>query len=1324
LVTANVVNGANVFFSVSPVTANITTADFVGANTGTITINNNQGNFALFANADYSLMDETNETFRVQVRTVSPTGNVVFVSSNVAITDFYKRINVFRFEESSRAIVEGTSVTFTVFAANLPVGTLLYYYTTGNADISGSNTGSIAMNSVSNTITITSAATVPTAAIRSFNLVLSESNLGTPIATSNAITVVDTSLAYINATGGIITPINGFRVHTFTSSNTFTVLNYNTAAYTDGNVLVIAGGGSGGGGSGNEGAGGGAGGVVSRSSIPFSVTDAYTITVGAGGSNPAGTGSNGSNSIITASGFNTITAVGGGRGGGQSSAGSPGGSGGGTPLGAPPANTGSGFGFPGPTQQGNPGGGGTGPVTPLRFGYNGGGGGWGGAGNSGQDSGPQSSSNAGSGGSGDWSTISGSNVQYAGGGGHGGIGNGANGGNAGAGGGGFGRTINPGTPNFPTANVNGTVNLGGGGGGTDRSGLPAGSGGSGIVIIRYPWVPPAGYVSVNANTAGVSQGDNAFFVVNTTFANNSVLYYDTIGNVTSSSFVSGNTGSFTVTGNATVVRLQTVKNIPTDESRMYALRIREDSATTGNIRLVSGNAFIYNSNVGLYIAATGGDIFTSGGIRTHIFTTSNNFVVTNPDRLGSGIEYFMVAGGGGAGNGGPSGGTGGGGGAGGVLFGTSSVVANTYVVTIGAGGTGMPYPGTPAGLNGGNTSVIGATTIGPGVAAVGGGGTSPWPGLLGRNGGSGGGGGSRPGPSAISGGAGYGSGTLGSTLQGRAGGGGYGDGGYPASYAVGGGGGGAGGVGATPPPSSGTNVGTGGVGIASPLSPTIPTSYGTPGPTSGRWFAGGGAGAGGSPPAPGPRAPGYFSFGGAGGGGQSSTPGFGDLAYSGNTNTGGGGGALSGGVNAAAGSGGSGIVVIRYPFIQTAEFTSVTANLTAASEGGNVFFVVRTNFANANTLFYDTIGNVTSASFVGGNTGSFVVTGNETVVRLQTTETVPLNEERIFALRVRQDAANGSIRLTSQNVYVYDSATSLYLAATGGNVFTAGGYRTHIFTTSNNFVVTDTGKLNSIEYIMVAGGGAGGVLGTTAAGGGAGGVLFGTSSVVANTYVVTIGAGGTQAPGASAPSSRGGSGSNTSVIGATTIGPGVVAVGGGGGGGQNPSSTVGGGANGGSGGGAGRGFSSEVMPAGTGFGFPGTIGSSMQGYPGGDGYPSSSGMGGGGGAGAAGSLSQPAAPGQGGVGISSLLSDSIPGFFGTPGPGPGRWFAGGGGGGHGSSPLSGGIGGAGGGGSGNLNPLGDTKRGGNVNTGGGGGADATGSGTGGSGIVIIRYPFA
>jgi hypothetical protein len=161
LVTANASDNANVFYSIFPVTANVNAQDFVGANVGKATIFNNQAVFSYFANADYSIVDETGETFKVQLRTNSTTGNIIYTTSNVEITDFYKTINVFRFEESASTVAEGSTVIFTVFAHNIPSGALLYYYTSGNAEVN-SNVGSIAMNGDSNTITLTTEITVPT----------------------------------------------------------------------------------------------------------------------------------------------------------------------------------------------------------------------------------------------------------------------------------------------------------------------------------------------------------------------------------------------------------------------------------------------------------------------------------------------------------------------------------------------------------------------------------------------------------------------------------------------------------------------------------------------------------------------------------------------------------------------------------------------------------------------------------------------------------------------------------------------------------------------------------------------------------------------------------------------------------------------------------------------------------------------------------------------------------------------------------------------------------------------------------------------------------
>jgi hypothetical protein len=173
----------------------------------------------------------------------------------------------------------------------------------------------------------------------------------------------------IDATGGTIEEIGDYRVHTFTSSDTFSVTKIDaglTAPQKAVDYVVVAGGGAGGY---SYGGGGGAGGfreahdepisgpytaspLATTSSIPISVTD-YPITIGGGGAQ-SGLYLNGQPGSPST--FSTISASGGGGGGGTGQGpGQPGGSGGGggreNGAGAGSGNTGS---YSPP--EGNPGG--------------------------------------------------------------------------------------------------------------------------------------------------------------------------------------------------------------------------------------------------------------------------------------------------------------------------------------------------------------------------------------------------------------------------------------------------------------------------------------------------------------------------------------------------------------------------------------------------------------------------------------------------------------------------------------------------------------------------------------------------------------------------------------------------------------------------------------------------------------------------------------------------------------------------------------------------------------------------------------------------------
>jgi hypothetical protein len=304
-----------------------------------------------------------------------------------------------------------------------------------------------------------------------------------------------TGAAYVTATGGTVTTCGDYKIHAFTSDATFCVSNAgNPVGSTTVDYLVVAGGAGGAGNAGNlDGAGaGGAGGYressgtasgsysvsplgAGVSALPVTVTS-YPITVGGGGTASAPTaGGVGSNSI-----FSTITSAGGGSGARSPGFGGNGGSGGGA---VNCCSGGTGNTPPTSPPQGNPGGDG------INSGSSGGGGG-GGATVAGAQ-GTLSPLRGGTGGAGATTSISGSPTAYAGGGGGAGYVGGSNpapnsGAPGGIGGGGSGGS-NPPVPHTPFDGQNATANTGGGGGGAANSGSAqtGGTGGSGIVIVRY-----------------------------------------------------------------------------------------------------------------------------------------------------------------------------------------------------------------------------------------------------------------------------------------------------------------------------------------------------------------------------------------------------------------------------------------------------------------------------------------------------------------------------------------------------------------------------------------------------------------------------------------------------------------------------------------------------------------------------------------------------------------------------------------------------------------------------------------------------------------------
>lgn len=307
----------------------------------------------------------------------------------------------------------------------------------------------------------------------------------------------------------------------------------------------------------------------------------------------------------------------------------------------------------------------------------------------------------------------------------------------------------------------------------------------------------------------------------------------------------------------------------------------------------------------------------------------------------------------------------------------------------------------------------------------------------------------------------------------------------------------------------------------------------------------------------------------------------------------------------------------------------------------------------------------------------------------------------------RKTEAITSITLTptfaaGTTISLYGIKSGAPQALGGDTVTTDGNYWYHTFTTTGSFSLT-TQKPLTVDYLVVAGGGAGGAgqSGSFEIGGGGGAGGYRTSiggssfSLTGTSYTVIVGAGGT---GSSNSQGTGGSDSTFATITST-----------GGGRGAGATQTL---LNGGSGGGA---------PSWSNYASPGT-GTVGQGNNGGNGgYNGSIGQLGGGGGGGAGAVGGNATNGNGtggagGVGVANSIS------------GTSTYYAGGGGG-CGSTYYSnpGGSGGNGGGGNGASPTSGasspsPTGGSGAANTGGGGGgAIGNPGGNGGSGVVIVRY---
>src|SRR6056300_1355292 len=251
---------------------------------------------------------------------------------------------------------------------------------------------------------------------------------------------------------------------------------------------------------------------------------------------------------------------------------------------------------------------------------------------------------------------------------------------------------------------------------------------------------------------------------------------------------------------------------------------------------------------------------------------------------------------------------------------------------------------------------------------------------------------------------------------------------------------------------------------------------------------------------------------------------------------------------------------------------SVTINGSSVSLGGSVNISAGTDWQSVVTAdgstattasagegyFIDTTSNAHTINLPSSPTQGDEVTIVDYAGTFETNNvTVGRNGSKIDG--VATDGTLATNRLNVRFVYIdatqgwraiFDDASenygTSYVTATGGTITTSGDYKIHSFTGDGCFVVSCGGNSsgsNSVDYLVVAGGGSGG-MGATAGGAGAGAgglrISSGTSSgcytvsplgacvpaidVTSTTYPITVGGGGASVPG---PGAAGNSGSNS-----------------------------------------------------------------------------------------------------------------------------------------------------------------------------------------------------
>lgn len=227
--SSGVPNGSTLYYT-------STIPNDVSPSSGSVVVSGGTTSFNLVATED--LLVESPETFQIQIRSGSTSGNIVGISSSITVSN----TTSFAVTESINTINEGENVTFTVNTTGVPNGTNLYYTTTTTGDISTSS-GSLSINNNTGSFVITANSDFNVETNESFQVqIRTGSTSGGIVTTSNSVTIVDVPYSLVISSNANV--VEGDFI-TFTVDTTgildATTLYYTTAGISTADMPIQSG---------------------------------------------------------------------------------------------------------------------------------------------------------------------------------------------------------------------------------------------------------------------------------------------------------------------------------------------------------------------------------------------------------------------------------------------------------------------------------------------------------------------------------------------------------------------------------------------------------------------------------------------------------------------------------------------------------------------------------------------------------------------------------------------------------------------------------------------------------------------------------------------------------------------------------------------------------------------------------------------------------------------------------------------------------------------------------------------------------------------------